>query len=134
MNFSKIKLIKSGKHISVFNDKMEKIHFKEHLLTHFGNERNDNVDYINWEINDKLSDILQKIEIDFCNYMKVEFNIGSGWQWKTSVRPQLTFVFLRTTNSSKMIVNKNAQYDVKIVLDSIWVNKQTKTFGILWTC
>lgn len=133
MNFDKIRFIKSGKHISIFNDKMEKIHFIEDLCTIYGNERNDNVNYVNWTIDDSLKSTLENVENEFCTFMKSEFEINDSWTWKYSVRTLSYQNVIRTTNSKNKNVNKNEMYTVKVILDSVWLNKQTKTFGILWT-
>lgn len=133
MNFDKIKFIKMGKHIKVFNLEMEKINFTHELSSPFGNEKNANLIYVNWTIDDLL-EMLETIELEFYNHLKIVFEINSDWSWTSSVRKNSYGNLLRSTNKSLNVYEKNKLYNVTISIDSIWLHKQTKTFGILWIC
>lgn len=134
MNFDNIRLVKNGKHVKIYNKSLEKIYFSLDLETIFGNENNDNVNYINWTIENELEELLSNVEESFCQYMRETFNINSEWTWKTSIRIHDGITLIRTTNTTNIKVIKNKKYTISINLDSVWTNKKTKTFGLIWTC
>jgi len=134
MNFDNIIFVKFGKHINVYNKKMEKIYFLEQLSTVFGNEHSNSVNYINWTLSEDLLETLVDIETGMHAHMKETYEIKDDWTWCPSVRHLQDLHCLRTTNSSDTQVVKNKEYTIKITLDRIWLHKPTKTYGIMWLC
>ena len=134
MNFDNLRFVKMGKNINIFNKDMEKIFFIKELSTPFGNESNNSVNYINWSLDKELLELLMEIDRGLNLYMKQTFEISDEWKWCSAIRPLDNSNILRTTNTSGLEVNKRETYIVKITLNCIWLNKTSKSFGILWLC
>ena len=134
MDISKLNFIKYGKHVIVHDDKMKKISIPINTLTSFGDEVFNDMIYTNWILNDSDKLIFENIENSIYIFFKEEFNIDSIWIWKSSIRHTDFGLFLRTTNKNNKKYNKNEIYDINIILNRIWINKDEKSFGIVWSC
>jgi hypothetical protein len=135
MDFDKIQFVMIGKHIKIFTDLLKKVVVSLDLECPFGNEHNNHLIYNNWILNDENFKLFQDIEQSFFNYMVEQYSIDSEWKWKSSLRKNSRFgSLLRTTNSFDYEYEKESLYSVDIIIDSVWLHRKTKTFGLLLKC
>jgi len=135
MDFNNIQFVMMGKHVKIYTDTLKKIIINVNMETAFGNEINNHMTYNNWILKEDNRLLFQNLEDNFKEHMILKYEIGSEWNWKTSLRPNGTYEnLLRTTNKSKCEYIKKNLYEVDITIDSIWLHKQTKTFGLMLQC
>jgi len=136
MDFTKIQLINyNSTKIKILNYKMEKIFFDvEDMVSPFGSEDVSGLKYINWDLGDKdMEDMIRTIEDSFKNEYNKKYDID-GWEWISAIRKRqypYTNLF-RTKLISDKSFKPNMRYSVKLTIDSIWIHKKTKTYGLLW--
>lgn len=136
MNFNKIQLVKCGPtKVKILNDKFEHLFFDiTDIVTPFGSEDISGRHYINWEIDDKeTEEFLLTIDKSF----KEEYdknNDVSDLTWNSAIikRPFPYNSIFRTKNISETNFLPNTRYNIRISLDSIWLHKKTKSYGLLW--
>jgi len=137
MDFSKIEINKfDNKHMKIYttsNQTYEKIKFDlENIKTPFGIEDYSNMKYINWEINNDLTELLEVVDDSFKNRM-IEINSKyTSWSWISAIKKSSNYdTLLRTKLVDDLKVEKTYN-NITIMIDSIWLEKKSKTFGILW--
>lgn len=136
MNFHNIRLTPIGKQLVVHTTKtgkIEKINFTMEAKTPFGIETYEENKYINWEIDNEMISLLELVEQNFTNELKKNYGNYNSWSLKTAIRGKEGYEkLLRTKVVGDLVVEPNTTYDVTIILESIWLHKKNKTFGILW--
>lgn len=141
MNFDKIDIIKHNKRsLKIWtreNQKMDKINFDiDEMTCPFGIENFADTTYINWEIDEDLQNILEITDKSFKNELIRRNSDYNSWIWTSAIRTKDKHKTLLRTKyegeSSKLKDYKNYTFDINIVIDSIWLNTKSKTFGILW--
>ena len=139
MNFDKIDIIKyNNKCLKIWttdNQKLDKINFDlEDMTCPFGLEKFADMSYINWIIDDDLEGILKVTDTSFHNEMVRRNDTYATWKWISAIRSKDNHkTLLRTKYTGDDLTDyKTYTYNINIVLDSIWLNSKTKTFGIIW--
>ena len=136
MNFHYIRLTPNNKQLIVHttkSGKMEKINFTITTKTPFGIETYEGNKYINWEINDEMIDLLELVEQNFTDELKKNYSTYGSWNLRTAIRGKEGYEkLLRTRMINDLNVEPNVEYDVTIELESIWLHRKNKMFGILW--
>jgi hypothetical protein len=135
MDFEKIQFTMIGKHVKIFTDSLKKVQVNVDLECPFGNEYNNHMIYNNWILDETNLKLFQNIEESFKNHMIEQYSISSQWTWKSSIRKNSRFgSLLRTTNTMGYDYEKEYSFSVDITIDSIWLHKGTKTFGLMLHC
>lgn len=141
MNFDKIDIIKyNNKCLKIWttdDQKLDKINFDlDNMTCPFGLEKFADTSYINWIIDDELEKLLKITDNSFYKEMMRRNDMYTAWQWISAIRSKDKHkTLLRTkynNDENKVSDYKQHTYNINIVLDSIWLNNKTKTFGIIW--
>lgn len=136
MNFDKIQLTLMGKQLTVHTvekGKLDKIKFTMTGKTPFGIEEFAEQQYINWEIDDDMVELLLIVEQNFAQELTSNYEMYKTWTLKSSIKGKEEYVkLLRTKNKCSKEVQPHILYDITIILDSIWLHKKDKTFGLMW--
>ena len=136
MNFHKIQLTPMGKQLTVHTveqGKLEKITFAMLGKTPFGIEEFGGQNYINWEIDDDMVELLLTVEQNFAQELTSNYDSYKSWSFKSSVKGKEEYTkLLRTKNKCSKEIQPHILYSVTITLDSIWLHKKNKMFGIMW--
>jgi hypothetical protein len=135
MNFDKIDIIVRNKGFKIYSHEsgnMEKIKFcLESIITPFGPEISNKVTYINWEIDEDIVNIILCVEDSLKLEIINRYPIYGTWKWLTTIRGKDNYKKLLRTKSA-LKIESNLNTNVTIVLDILWIDTKTKTFGISW--
>lgn len=135
MNFDKIDIIVKKKGFKIYSHEsgtMEKIKFGlENISSPFGIEESNNITYINWEIEDDIVDIILCVENSLQSEIINRYPIYQSWKWLTTIRGKESLKKLLRTKSL-LIIDKHNSMDATIILDILWIDTKSKTFGISW--
>lgn len=136
MNFHKIQLTPMGKQLTVHTiqqGKMEKINFTMSGKTPFGIEEYSGQKYINWEIDDDMVELLLIVEQNFAQELSTNYDAYKSWSFKSAIKGKEEYTkLLRTKVKNSIEVQPHILYSVTITLDSIWLHKKDKLFGVMW--
>lgn len=136
MNFSKIQLTPMNKQLTVHtiqHNKMNKINFTMCGKTPFGIEEYNSQKYVNWEIEDDMVELLLIVEQNFAQELNTNYDMYKSWSLKSAIKGKEEYTkLLRTKVKNNVEIQPHISYSVTIILDSIWLHKKDKTFGIMW--
>lgn len=139
MDITKLQFINySDARINILNYKMEPLFFEmTDVITPFGNEIVSDVtinsSYVNWEFSDEMKNIIVIVTNAIKNEVIKRRPETETWTFKDSIKLYNGKNLFKTKNVNNRIFLKNINYNIKITIDSVWLYKKNKTFGILWT-
>jgi|SaaInlStandDraft_7_1057024.scaffolds.fasta_scaffold54677_2 hypothetical protein len=135
MNFDKIDIIQKIKGFKIYSHEsgtMEKIKFcLEDIVSPFALETFNKVTYINWEIPDDVVNVILCVEDSLQNEIISRYPTYQTWKWLTTIRGKDNYTKLLRTKSS-LLIEKNIKTNITIILDKLWTDDKTKTFGLSW--
>jgi hypothetical protein len=150
MNLDQIDIIKISDKIyklyQLVNNQRQHIILDFQLINSpFGLEKFQNVYYINWELDYDSRNILKKIDNEINGLILLSNDKYKSWSWITNIKEKKNFLplfktrvlqsknkFLVESNISLFDINYKNKMNITIILDSIWFNEKTKTYGLLW--
>jgi len=118
---------------SIANQTFEKIKFElSEIKTPFGIEQYANMKYINWEMNDNMVELLELVDNSFKNEINKLYSKYNTWTWKSAIKKSDSYNTLLRTKLNVDNAELNVLNNIIIIIDSIWLDNKSKTYGILW--